>query len=195
MSFNKSYTASNNHILTVVGILICLAMGFIIGFVVRGSRDMDSTIDRAICIFGGEDDPYIGYIRFAKRFDGRVSIHGNVSGMDGHHGLHIHEYGNLGDNCRATGGHFNPFLRSHGGPYSEERHVGDLGNVNFVNNTAIIAMEAADDLLDGMTSVIGRSIVIHQGWDDLGLGNHPSSSINGRAGPKLACCVIAVERP
>ena len=37
------------------------------------------------------------------------------------HGLHIHTNGDLGDMCRAAGGHYNPHGASHGAPADSER--------------------------------------------------------------------------
>jgi Cu-Zn family superoxide dismutase len=45
------------------------------------------------------------------------------------HGMHIHEYGDLTDGCVSAGAHYNPHGLPHGGPSSERRHLGDLGNL------------------------------------------------------------------
>ena len=37
--------------------------------------------------------------------------------------------GNLTNGCVTAGEHFNPHKKSHGGPKDENRHVGDLGNI------------------------------------------------------------------
>ena len=37
--------------------------------------------------------------------------------------------GNLIEGCKTAGPHFNIFGKVHGGPSSEVRHVGDLGNL------------------------------------------------------------------
>ena len=38
-----------------------------------------------------------------------VRIIGNIHGLEeGPHGFHIHTNGDIGDNCKAAGGHFNP---------------------------------------------------------------------------------------
>jgi len=37
------------------------------------------------------------------------------------HALHVHEFGDLGNQCSNAGGHFNPTNSTHGGPDDVER--------------------------------------------------------------------------
>ena len=75
--------------------------------------------------------------------DDSVRIQYNILGMkDGLHGFHIHEYGDVSDNCKGACSHFNPYNKNHGGLDSEERHLGDLGNIfskNKVSNGVIVS--------------------------------------------------------
>jgi len=43
---------------------------------------------------------------------------------------------------------------------------------------------------DNDQSVIGRTLVIHQDMDDLGLGGDEGSLANGNAGARVGCCTI-----
>ena len=112
------------------------------------------------------------------------------------HGFHIHEAGDLTDNCMGACGHFNPYNKNHGGPESSERHVGDLGNIKF-DNKGVCNMILEDKLvkLTGTkANVIGRSIVIHSKEDDLGLGGNEDSLKTGNAGKRLTCAVIGYSK-
>ena len=112
------------------------------------------------------------------------------------HGFHIHEAGDLTDNCMGACGHFNPYNKNHGGPESSERHVGDLGNIKF-NNKGVCNMILEDKLVKlrgTKANVIGRSIVIHSKEDDLGLGGNEDSLKTGNAGKRLTCAVIGYSK-
>ena len=73
------------------------------------------------------------------------------------------------------------------------RHVGDLGNI-IADVTSTSSVNIVDSLisLNGPFSILGRSIVIHAGEDDLGTGGDAGSMATGNAGARLGCGVIAV---
>ncbi len=78
-------------------------------------------------------------------------------------------FGDLSAGCTSAGGHFNPFNKHHGAPSDEERHVGDLGNIEAKpDGTAEFDMHDHLVKLIGPYSVIGRSMIVHADRDDLG---------------------------
>ena len=90
--------------------------------------------------------------------------------------LHIHE----GKSCAGEGfgetkGHYNPT----GQPHPE--HTGDLPPLLNVGGRALLAVETDRFFLE---EIIGRTVVIHGGPDDL------HSQPAGNAGQKIACGVI-----
>ena len=116
-----------------------------------------------------------------------VLVDVNVSGLaPGKHGFHIHESGNLLEDCKSCKGHFNPFNKNHGGPKSKERHVGDLGNITADSNgnVKITLSDHLISLRDKKRNIIGRSVIIHDKEDDLGKGGNPESLITGNAGAR-----------
>ncbi|CAB5394965.1 unnamed protein product [Rhizophagus irregularis] len=76
-----------------------------------------------------------GFVCFTMLPDKRVKINVNIEGLSpGLHGIHIHEYGDMSNGCISAGTHFNPQKKTHGGPLSKQRHVGDLGNIRVDHN-------------------------------------------------------------
>uniref|UniRef100_A0A2R4QMA2 Superoxide dismutase [Cu-Zn] n=1 Tax=Artemia franciscana TaxID=6661 RepID=A0A2R4QMA2_ARTSF len=130
--------------------------------------------------------------------DSPVKITGKVTGLPpGFNGFHVHMIGNItGDDCLSTGSHFNPFGEEHGGPDDTRRHVGDLGNIQFVEEpteeaaVARINIEDSEISLCGERNVIGRAIVVHAGPDDLGRGRNEESQKTGNAGPRAGCGIV-----
>ena len=154
---------------------------------------------RAICILDPQPNQTAsGVVRFEQpHFYSKCRITGEFKGLKpGLHGFHIHQFGNLLEGCTTAGPHYNPHGKTHGGPDSETRHVGDLGNVE-ANGNGIAHYDAEDHLvtLFGDYSVLGRSCVLHENVDDLGLGGHPLSSTTGNAGGRVACGVIGTCMP
>lgn len=132
-----------------------------------------------------------GVIRFLKE-DGGVRVIAEVHGLDPNslHGFHIHEFGDCtAPDATSAGGHFNPFDAPHAGPDDEERHVGDLGNLE-TDGDGVAEMNYLDTKLtfEGAGNILGRGLVIHADEDDL------ESQPVGEAGARLGCGVIGVAQ-
>ena len=145
------------------------------------------------------DHPHIkGIVEFEEKGT-KVVIKGNLKSTkykNSSHGIHIHEAGDLSEKCMGACAHFNPYNKKHGGPTSKERHVGDLGNIRFdARGVAKFRMEDSLVKLRGTkANVIGRSLVIHEDMDDLGMGNHNDSLTTGHAGKRITCAVIGYSK-
>jgi Cu-Zn family superoxide dismutase len=127
-----------------------------------------------------------------------VLIKANLKGFKKNsiHGIHIHEAGDLSDSCTSACSHFNPYNKNHGGLDSKERHVGDLGNIT-ANDKGIVDLLIIDKIikLKGTKSnIIGRSVVIHEDEDDLGLGGFSDSLTTGHSGKRICCAVIGYSK-
>ena len=156
-----------------------------------------ANLRKAICILESQPNELAkGIVLFSQA--GAFSlceINASLTGLapNKKHGFHIHQYGNLTQGCVTAGPHFNPFGYTHAGPKSVARHVGDLGNVEADEEG-----KATYRLLDhqvnlyGPYSVIGRSVVLHRGEDDLGQGGNEESLKTGNAGARIACGVIGL---
>lgn len=116
-----------------------------------------------------------------------------AAGMSpGKHGIHIHTLGDLGDMQAgmSTGGHYNPHGNPHGCAPTSERKVGDLGNMLVNGQGQGFYAEERNPLirLDGPTSVIGRSLIIHALEDNCASVEGPRGDLS--AGPRIAFCTI-----
>ncbi|XP_076294597.1 superoxide dismutase [Cu-Zn] [Lasioglossum baleicum] len=123
-----------------------------------------------------------------------VKIQGTIYGLTpGLHGFHVHEKGDLRKGCTSAGPHFNPTQMDHGGPNDDERHVGDLGNIE-ADHEGVATIDITDSKisLSGRNSILGRAIVVHAGEDNLGEGHDEESRTTGRSGARVACGIIGV---
>ena len=139
----------------------------------------------------------INGVIYLKEVMNGTQISGKVYGLTPFkkHGFHIHESGDLTDGCVSACAHYNPFFKKHGGRESNERHVGDLGNLEGDCN-GNCEFSFIDPLvrLFGDYSVIGRSIIIHEDEDDLGLGGKEDSLTTGHAGKRIVCGIIGYKK-
>ncbi|KAJ8725414.1 hypothetical protein PYW08_003597 [Mythimna loreyi] len=139
-------------------------------------------------------DGVVGAVTFTEQKDGKVRLTGTITGMPpGEYGFHVHETGDITKGCGSTGSHYNPEGKDHGHPTDENRHVGDLGNVES-DSSNTIKVDIVDHLikLTGDHSIIGRGLVLHAGKDDYGRTDHPDSKTTGNAGGRAACGVIGI---
>jgi len=138
---------------------------------------------------GVEGTEVMGTVTFAEDENG-VTITAEVSGVEpGIHGFHLHETGDCSAaDFASAGGHFNPYETPHAGPDAEERHAGDLGNIE-IGEDGMGQLETTSDLItvgEGPASVVGRAVVLHAGEDDM------ASQPSGAAGSRIGCGVITV---
>merc|ERR1711893_54878 len=131
--------------------------------------------DFAICDFSAEYGGGAIFIRQISHgiFPTTTEIFGKVNGLAfGLHGIHIHEFGELGNGCLDAGGHFDPDQTED----TTGEYVGDLGSLNSVNSGSVaFRKEKSAIKLSGSRSVMNRSIVVHA--DPTG-------------GDRIMCCTI-----
>ncbi|KAJ5104576.1 RNA-induced silencing complex nuclease component Tudor-SN [Penicillium alfredii] len=145
---------------------------------------------KAVAVLRG-DAKVAGTVTFEQAEEsGPTTISWNISGNDSNaeRAFHVHQFGDNTNGCTSAGPHFNPFSKTHGAPTDSERHVGDLGN--FKTDAEGNATGSVQDKLVkliGAESVLGRTLVVHAGTDDLGRGGNEESKKTGNAGARPAC--------
>ena len=137
--------------------------------------------DAVAYLRGSSDAPNLsGEVQFFQE-RGRVLVVVNISGLplgneSGFFALHIHQGGDCGgEDFAHTKGHYNPAQAPH------PQHAGDLPPLLLCQGGAFLAVRT-DRFSVG--DIIGRTVVIHSGPDDL------HSQPAGNAGTKIACGVI-----
>ena len=152
-----------------------------------------------------------GFVLFVQEnIDSVVKISIYLEGLeDGEYGFHIHEKGinscenkeNVKDCCDSLGGHFNVGvkwspLEPRGTKHGE--HTGHLC-FNIIFEDSICSFDFTDDKIslynEKENCVLGKSLVIHQDRDDMGLVRYPEEDfkkninrfITGNAGERIAC--------
>jgi len=155
-----------------------------------------SQLITAIAVF---DSKIKGIVRFTETADNHVEIEVHLTGLKKNyrHGFHVHECGDMIEQCESMCAHFNPYNTTHGGPDSKIRHVGDLGNIQSDQhgNVNHIFKDHMIKLRGTKCNIIGRGLIIHADEDDLGLGGFPDSLTTGHAGKRIACAVIGYAKP
>jgi len=135
-----------------------------------------------------------GYVMFTDtpRYGGadvEFKLQGFEAGKT--HAIHLHELGDLSRGCDSLGGHYNPAHVTHGSASfaATPRHAGDLINNFTADRNGRFAYKYHDSMIS-VQHILGRSIVVHAGTDDLGRGGSPDSLTTGNAGARIACGVV-----
>jgi Cu-Zn family superoxide dismutase len=133
-----------------------------------------------------------GTAKFTQNDSSSVMMVVDLKGLppNSTHGIHIHEKGDLtAADLSSAGPHYDPAMtKTHGGPDSPKHHAGDAGNIKADDKgNAHLELTLQGVSLTGEDSIIGRSVIVHAGEDDL------HSNPAGNSGARIAGGVI--EKP
>jgi Cu-Zn family superoxide dismutase len=132
-----------------------------------------------------------GLVTIKQVNNGKVELEAHIMGLNpGNHAIHIHEKADCSSaDGKSAGGHWNPTFENHGSwGNSKGFHRGDIGNF-IADENGHGMMKFATDLWclncdDPIKNIIGKSIIIHDGEDDL------ISQPSGAAGARVSCAGI-----
>jgi Cu-Zn family superoxide dismutase len=132
-----------------------------------------------------------GVVRFTQEGDS-VKVVADLEGLTPgqKHAFHIHQFGDCSaPDGMSAGSHYNPEGHQHGLPETENRHAGDLGNVQADDQGKAhyeITVKGIT-ILGHNNPIAGRAVIVHAKPDD---GSQPV----GNAGGRIACGVIGVAK-
>ena len=157
------------------------------------ARAADDSVQQAIAVlYPTAGSQCHGVVRFTQDGDA-VKVVADIAGLvpNQQHAIHIHEYGDASSpDGLSAGGHYNREKHPHGLPDTDNRHAGDLGNLQAdaagkahyeitVNNISVMGAH---------NPIIGRGVIVHAKMDN---GGQPV----GNAGGRIACGVIGIANP
>jgi len=133
-----------------------------------------------------------GVVRFTQDGDS-VKVVADLEGLNPgqKHAFHIHQYGDCSaPDGMSAGGHYDPEGHQHGLPPTENRHAGDLGNVEADSNgKAHYEITVSNvSILGPKNPIVGHAVIVHAKVDD-------ASQPVGNAGGRIACGVIGIANP
>lgn len=185
--------------LIFISIIIGICIFAVLNICGMGIENMSNQPQKAIAVLfpsNQTNKKISGYVTFTENKQTKTTlVKANLKGLPPNKKLawHVHEFGDLRDmkTCMSTGGHYNPSGKTHGGPHDINRHIGDFGNLKVNSqgkSTTSIRIKGL--LVSDKNSILGRSLIIHAGEDDLGRGGDEESKKTGNAGKRIACSVI-----
>ena len=140
----------------------------------------------AVAVFTGD---VVGDVLFQEEKGGCKVIASFTKLPPGEHGFHIHKAGDLrGKGCLGACEHYhNGPPTAHGGPPSSSlpRHTGDLGNIQNAPCKKNYFLKSVT-----LSDLYGRSVIVHEDKDDLGVGPFEDSVTTGHSGKRIACAII-----
>ena len=150
-----------------------------------------------------------GFVKFTQRSsEDPVVVSVEINGLpEGFHGFHVHEkaiedFGeDVMDCCDKLGGHFNvgekwSLENKDGTKHGIRGHSGDLCNNIYSQDGKCFTIFKDDKISlckEDERCILGRSIVIHEDKDDMGLPVYTNEKkeidkfITGNAGKRIAC--------
>lgn len=107
----------------------------------------------------------------------------------GPHGFHIHTAGDLrGAGCKGACSHWHKGAPKDHGDYGKG-HTGDLGNIEIpINGQSFIKKYTIPNC--HISELWGRTLIVHEDKDDLGLGGHEDSKTTGHSGARIGCAIF-----
>lgn len=128
-----------------------------------------------------------GAATFEETADGVSVVLSVDHAKPGKQAVHVHELGDCSDIAgKSMGEHLAPDYKQHALPEKEERHLGDLGNIEIDKDgkgTLQIVAPRASLKPNDSHSFLGKALVVHASDDK---GTQPS----GDSGTPVACGVI-----